>query len=923
MSFVDAFYNKDKDTVHVVERVHGKRIFVDYPADHTFYFEDRGGKYRTVYDTPVSKFTTRSNKEFQKEKRMHSGTKLFESDFTPLQRCLEKNYGGAEFPELHTAFFDIEVDFDKVKGFSPTDDPFNKVTAISTYLNWSKTMVTQVIAPDTLSNEQAKAIVAHFDNCILYTDEKEMFKDWLDVIEDADILSGWNSEGYDIPYMVNRITRVLSKNDTRRFCLWDKLPKKRTFERFGAENTTYDLFGRVHLDYMQLYRKYTYHEMHSYSLDAIGEYELNETKVAYKGTLDHLYNYDFKKFIEYNIQDTLLLHKLDVKLKFIDLANSVAHENTVLLPKTMGAVAQTEQAIINEAHKQGFIVPDKIRYSDDDNTQAAGAYVAYPKKGIHKWIGSVDINSLYPSAIQSLNMAPETIMGQLRPIMTDEHIASQMADQVNPKTRKTKKGKTFAASWEGMFGSLEYTAVMDKDPDVTVTIDWDRNASEKLTELGFGSYVTYGAIADGMRMQADDVHKMIFDSGLPWVITANGTIFTLEREGIIPGLLKHWYAERKVMQAKLKEAYKAGNKVEIEYWDKRQLVKKINLNSLYGAILNQHCRFFDKRIGQSTTLTGRAIAQHMDAHVNECLTGVYDHTGETIVYGDTDSAYFSAWPVIKDQVEKGKMPWNVDSAIALYDGLADECNVSFPPFMKRAFNAPQKYGELIKCGREVVAVNGLFITKKRYALMVVDNEGQRCDVDGKPGKIKAMGLDLKRSDTPPVVQEFLKDILESTLTEQGKDRVIEQIMDFKTTFGDLEPWEKGAPKRVNNLTKYSALEDMAQSKGEKARLPGHVRAGYNYNKLLKMHDDKYTAAISDGTKCIVCKLRENPLGYTSVARPTDENNIPQWFKDLPFDEEGMEESVVTQKIENLLGVLDWDLAAHTDTSSTFGNLFEF
>ena len=125
---------------------------------------------------------------------------------------------------------------------------------------------------------------------------------------------------------------MLSKDDTRRFCLFKQLPKKRTFERFGAENVTFDLIGRVHMDYMQLYRKYTYEERHSYSLDAIGEHELQERKTNYEGTLDQLYNNDFHTFIEYNRQDTLLLKKLDDKLKFIDLANELAHANTVLLP---------------------------------------------------------------------------------------------------------------------------------------------------------------------------------------------------------------------------------------------------------------------------------------------------------------------------------------------------------------------------------------------------------------------------------------------------------------------------------------------------------------------------------------------------------------------------------------------------------------
>ena len=166
-----------------------------------------------------------------------------------------------------------------------------------------------------------------------------------------------------------RVTRVLNKDDTRRFCLWGQLPKQRTFERFGAENLTFDLIGRVHMDYMQLYRKYTYEERHSYSLDAIGEYELDERKTQYEGTLDQLYNKDFPKFIDYNRQDTMLVAKLDKKLRFLDLANELAHDNTVLLPTTMGAVAVTEQAIINEAHQRGMVVPNRKGRDDQDDIE--------------------------------------------------------------------------------------------------------------------------------------------------------------------------------------------------------------------------------------------------------------------------------------------------------------------------------------------------------------------------------------------------------------------------------------------------------------------------------------------------------------------------------------------------------------------------
>jgi DNA polymerase elongation subunit (family B) len=886
MSYVDALYDRAKDRIHIVERNNGLREYREFPANYVFYYDDPRGKHRTIYDTPVSRFSSRIGKEFQKEMRINSDKRIWESDINPVFRCLADNYLGAMSPKLQTAFFDIEVDFDPKRGYAPTSDPFNPITAISVYLDWLDKLVTLVIPPKSYSWDTAQEICDQYDNCFLFEREEDMLDTFLNLIDDADILSGWNSEGYDIPYTIGRIVRVLSKDDTRRMCLWGQYPKQREFERFGATSITFDLIGRVHLDYMQLYRKYTYEERHSYSLDAIGEYELDERKVAYEGTLDQLYNKDFPKFIDYNRQDTMLLGKLDKKLRFLDLANELAHDNTVLLQTTMGAVAVTEQAIINQAHAQGLVVMNRSGRDSQGDTQAAGAYVAHPKKGMHEYIGSVDINSLYPSAIRALNMGPETIVGQLRPIMTDHYVKEKM-----------DAGSSFADAWENMFGTLEYTAVMESKAGVEITIDWEGDAGTT-------------------THSAEEVWNMIFNSNQPWILSANGTIFSFEKEAIVPSLLKRWYAERKELQAKKKEC---TDPEEIAFWDKRQLVKKINLNSLYGALLNPGCRFFDKRIGQSTTLTGRTIAKHMDAFINECITGVYDHVGDAIIYGDTDSCYFSAWPAVKDDVAAGKMEWNKDIAIQLYDNISDQVNESFPGMMERAFHVPRHMGEVIKGGRELVAEKGLFIKKKRYAVLITDLEGKRLDVDGKPGKVKAMGLDLKRSDTPKVVQDFLSDILLDVLTGSQRDHIIEKVREFKIKFQERPAWEKGTPKRVNNLTKYTA----AEAKEGRANMPGHVRAAINWNNLKRMHGDNYSTSIVDGMKTIVCKLRDNPLGYTSVGYPTDELHIPQWFKDLPFDDSKMEAGIVDQKVENLLGVLEWQISENTDINTTFDSLFSF
>ena len=614
--------------------------------------------------------------------------------------------------------------------------------------------------------------------------------------------------------------------------------------------------------------------------------EVGENKTVYEGTLDQLYNNDFKKFIEYNRQDVALLDKLDKKLRFIDLANEIAHDNTVLLQTTMGAVAVTEQAIINESHNRGMIAPNRKEH--EGGTAAAGAYVAYPKKGVHEWIGSMDLNSLYPSVIRAMNMAPETIVGQLRPDMTDEMLHNAT----------TLEKKSFAAAWEGRFGSLEYEAVMEQRKDVSLTLDLEDGTSHVLS----------GA----------EIYKLIFDNNQPWMLSANGTIFTWEKEGVVPGLLKRWYAERKDLQKMLKKAKDAENEAEIVFWDKRQLVKKINLNSLYGAILNPGCRFFDKRIGQSTTLTGRQIAKHMSAEVNKIVTGEYDHVGKAIIYGDTDSVYFSAYPILKPEVEAGTIPWGKDNVITLYDQICEQANTTFPDFMNKAFHCPKQRSDVIAAGREVVADTGLYITKKRYAVRVYDLEGFRTDSDGKLGKVKAMGLDLKRSDTPVFMQNFLKELLDMVLQLKPEQELLESISAFRREFKERPGFEKGSPKRANKIGHYQRLEE----KQGKANMPGHVRASINWNTLKRMNGDKYSQEIVDGMKVIVCKLKQNPLGYTSVAYPTDELRLPDWFKELPFDGDAMEEVIIDNKLDNLIGVLKYDLES-TKQSTTFNSLFEW
>jgi DNA polymerase elongation subunit (family B) len=477
-------------------------------------------------------------------------------------------------------------------------------------------------------------------------------------------------------------------------------------------------------------------------------------------------------------------------------------------------------------------------------------------------------------------MSPETIVGQIRQSQTSKELSDWQA-----------AGKGFADFWDGKFAVYEYDEVMRRNPGYDIVIDWEDGRSTE--------------------MSAAQAYELIYLSGNPWMLTANGTVFTYERQGVIPGLLARWYAERKELQKKAKAC---TDPKEFEFWDKRQLVKKINLNSLYGALLNAGSRFFDHRMGQSTTLTGRCVARHMAAKVNEQFTGVYDHLGDTIIYGDTDSCYFSAYPIYKQQIAANEVNWTKDTVVEIYDAVAEEVNASFSGFMNQAFNCPASYGEVIKAGREVVASKGLYITKKRYAVLIYDKEGKRVDMD-RPGEIKAMGLDLKRADTPEFMQRFLERILMMVLTGQDKSTVIDAINEFRTEFKSRPGWEKGTPKRVNNLTKHTEVFDKTGKCGI-----GHALAAINWNRFKRAFGDQRSMDITDGQKVIVCKLKSNPMNITSIAYPIDELRLPDWFKELPFDHSAMEQTIIDNKVDNLIGVLEWDLSA-SDQKTAFDLLF--
>ena len=536
MSYVDSLYDRRKDVIRVAERINGKRILRDINPLYEFYAEDPDGRVKSVTGATVSKMNFKTAKEMRAKAEILKASNIgvFESDVNILNKTLAHHYKGQNPPDLNILFFDIETDFCKTRGYAPVDDPFNKITGISMYKDWCNELVNLVLKPKNMSIQEAEDIVSSFDDdeatVVLFTDEVKMLNVFFDHIEDSDVLSGWNSEFYDIPYMVNRVEKVMAKAHTSRFCLWNETPKLRMAESFGNQVPTYDLIGRIHMDYLNLYKKHTYQELPSYKLDYIGEKEVNQKKVEYNGTLDSLYNDDFENFIRYGNQDSKLLKLLNDKLKFISLHNQMAHDECVNIATTMGSVAIIDTAIINEIHSWGEVVFDKS-YKADPEHGAAGAWVADPVTGVHDFVGCIDLNSLYPSVLRSLKMSTESIIGQVRHTLTNEFLNARIQEQ-----KDKYKGSVFEPSWteawHGLFACIEHTRIMEKTDDLLI-VDLEDGTS--------------------IEMSAADLHNFIFAPNSNIVISANGTLFDNSKKGAIPSILTRWYAERKKMQKRVED----------------------------------------------------------------------------------------------------------------------------------------------------------------------------------------------------------------------------------------------------------------------------------------------------------------------------------------------------------------------------------
>lgn len=885
MSYISAI-TKD-DTILVWERdENGDRRSVEYNAPYYFYVDDPKGKEKTIFETPVRKIDCGHNRAYyfqERKKYQDRGIKLWESDIGPDLRVLSNMYYDTSAPKLNITHLDIEVDYDLERGFSGPKNPYAPINSVSLFHEHKSQMIVLAVPPDDGIEWTSELLETECNNRLpipnneyktkfhLCKDESELLELLITEIQDSDLLCGWNSKRFDFPFIAKRIELTLGKHrlwelsfpdgNEPRFVEVEEVDRFRKKDPTAPKQTFIELetSGRLLADYMILYKKYEPNEKPSYKLESISEDVLVDKndqpllpKLQYEGSLHDLYRKDFAFFVRYNIRDCEILHGFEQKLAYIELANQMYHLSCGLFQHVGGTLKLAELAIINHCHHVIHRVVNNITEPPIDKA-IEGALVLLPQVGMHEMLGSIDINSLYPTAIRSINISPEKLRGQF---LEEDRACIEILNNSN----------------------FELTLVLEKD-------------KSKITAT------------------ASEWKDFLLAS--KWSISGYGTVFDQDSMGIIPAVLTNWFAQRKTYQTKKKEAEHTKNYEQASFYDRLQYVYKIKLNSLYGALSNLYFRFYDLRMGESTTGTGRMILRHQCRKVNEIMEDNYKvdfpmyetieeaaerghppevalhgplfkgkFQTESVIYGDTDSTYFNTWTD------------NIEDAIKIADDVAKKVNASYQEFMQHTFLCQPGFDNLVRCNREIVSDRGIFVEKKRYILHLVDIEGERVD------KCKVMGLDTKKTTLPTHVSKQLNKFIERYLKGETWEEVSVSIVDYKH---QLETTDDvmliGLPKGVKNVEEYTSKFEADFS----ARLPGHVAAAIHYNRMIKEYEDRVSLPIMSGMKIKVFYLRGSHGKFKSIALPTDAEFVPEWFlQHFEIDKKAHIERLVDNPLQNIL-----------------------
>lgn len=523
MSYISTQLSKKFDEVMIWERTKKGRVLNRYPAPWYFYVQDEDGAFSDIYGNKLIRldFSTYSEFRSKRDQCRLSGITTYESDIPADSKILSEYYHNVDNTTVHhISFYDIEVDYDRAQGMADGDNPYAPISAISLFHYWSRKTYMLLISPhlskwepgpkwtlNDLSEETRSLADIRF-----YNSEKELLLDFFSLIEDTDYLSGWNSDGYDVPYLYERCIRLFGNSGKFMLGGFPEVREpvyKEITGKFGAIDKTLEVFGRVQVDYMRLFQKFEAEMRSSYSLESITEEFLPElSKLEYDGSLYTLYRDDFEHFVRYGIRDSECLEGFEDRLGYVQRAILLSHGATAQFKFVMGTLKIVENNIINFCHHEANVkVPDQD-YSNLDSSgeKFTGAAVLTPVPGMYERLAAIDINSLYPSVIRSLNASPETIVGHF----TENH--------------------------------LDYFKVKSESDDIVLFM-YDNGTTEQKT--------------------AKEWKEWIWDNN--YSISAYGSVFDNNKEGIFPTILGRWYTTRKEYQAKKREYEAKMEKIREKY----------------------------------------------------------------------------------------------------------------------------------------------------------------------------------------------------------------------------------------------------------------------------------------------------------------------------------------------------------------------
>ena len=574
-------------------------------------------------------------------------------------------------------------------------------------------------------------------------DEIDLIKKFIDSWSNnhPDIVTGWNIKLFDIPYLVNRITKLLGENEAKRLSPWGILNEREVNFGVGRQFKTYNILGIAALDYIDLYQRYAPEgkSQESYKLDSIGHVELGERKLSYDeyDNLHQLYKLDYQKFIEYNIRDVELVEKLDDKLKLIELVLTLAYDSKTNYEDAFAQVRMWDILIFNELKKKNIVIPQNTKHRKDGMYE--GAFVKDPIIGMHKWVASFDLNSLYPHLIMQYNISPETF---LEPENYDDNYRSIINQRISVDSLLSRSIdlsglKDYTLTPNGQFFSTKKQGFL---PKMMEDMYNDRSAYKKK------------AIAAKKELEVE---------------TDPDKRFEIEKR--------------------------------IARYNNLQLAKKVCLNSAYGALGNEFFRFFDIRHATAITTAGQLSIRWIEKHMNEYLNRTLKTENEDYVIAcDTDSMYLTLDRLVNKTIMVQNPNADIKQIIAYLDKV---CETRLQSVIDESYQSLAEYinaySQKMIMKREALADKAIWTAKKRYIMNVHNNEGVQY---AKP-KIKVMGLEMVKSSTPAACRTKLRESINVIFNGTEED-IIKFIDDFRKEFSQLPVEEISFPRGVNGLTKF-------------------------------------------------------------------------------------------------------------------------